>query len=335
MKVSLGELAACTGAELQGDPAIEISGIATLDSAGPGELAFLYNRRYRKFLAVTGASAVLLTPADAADCPVAALVMENPYLGYARAASRLMPRWAEPVGVHPTASVAATATIDPTASVGPHCNVEPDASIGEHAVIGAGCTIGRGARVGSFTHLHANVSLYHGVSIGGRCIVHAGAVIGSDGFGFARDGSQWVKIPQLGAVQIGDDVEIGANTTIDRGALKDTVIENGVKIDNLVQIGHNVRIGSQTAIAGCTGIAGSVTIGRRCLIGGAVGIAGHIEIGDDVTILAKSGVHKSIRTPGVYSSGWPVQEARTWHRYIAALGRLARGRHTAQQEEPQ
>jgi UDP-3-O-[3-hydroxymyristoyl] glucosamine N-acyltransferase len=335
MKVSLGELAECTGASLRGDPSIEISGVATLDSAGPGDLAFLYNRRYRKFLSVTGASAVLLTPADAESCPVAALVMDNPYLGYARAATRLMPVVTPPTGVHPAATVADGARVDPTASVGPNCVVEAGAQIGEHAIIAAGCSVGRGVRIGSYTCLQANVTLYHGVCIGSRCLIHAGAVIGSDGFGFARDGSQWVKIPQLGAVQIGDDVEIGANTTIDRGALKDTVIENGVKIDNLVQIGHNVRIGAQTAVAGCTGIAGSVTIGRRCLIGGAVGIAGHIEIADDVTILAKSGVHKSITKPGVYSSGWPVQEARTWHRYIAALGRLARGRHDRQQEDAQ
>lgn len=326
MAVTLGELAQCTGAQLQGDPDIAITGIATLDSAGPGELAFLYNRRYRKFLAVTGASAVLLTPADAADCPVAALVMENPYLGYARAALRLAPRRGHAAGVHVSAAVADSAVIDKTASVGPNCVIGDGVQIGEHAVLEAGCHIGSDARVGSYTQLFSGVTLYHGVSIGSRCIIHSGVVIGSDGFGYARDGSQWVKIPQLGAVQIGDDVEIGANTCIDRGALKDTVIEAGAKIDNLVQIGHNVRIGAQSAIAGCTGIAGSTTIGKRCLIGGAVGIAGHLEICDDVTILAKSGVHKSIRTPGVYSSGWPVQEARTWHRYIAALARLARGR---------
>jgi UDP-3-O-[3-hydroxymyristoyl] glucosamine N-acyltransferase len=326
MAVTLGELAQCTGAQLQGDASVAINGIATLDSAGPGDLAFLYNRRYRKFLAVTGASAVLLTPDDAPNCPVAALVMENPYLGYARAALRLAPPRTFAAGIHPSASVAESAVIEKTASVGPNCVIGDGAQIGEHVVLEAACHIGAGVRIGGYTHLYANVTLYHGVGVGSRCIMHSGVVIGSDGFGYARDGSHWVKIPQLGAVQIGDDVEIGANTCIDRGALKDTVIEPGVKIDNLVQIGHNVRIGAQSAIAGCTGIAGSTTIGKRCLIGGAVGIAGHLEICDDVTILAKSGVHKSIRTPGVYSSGWPVQEARTWHRHISALSRLARGR---------
>ena len=325
MKASLRELAECTGAELRGDPDIEIHGISTLDSAQSGDLAFLYNRRYRKYLSVTGASAVLLTAVDAANCPVAALVMENPYLGYARAASSLAPKIPFTSGIHPSATVAATAHVDPTASIGPHVSVGDDVRIGEHAILEAGCVIGRGSRIGPYTHLHANVHLYHDVTIGSRCILHGGVVIGADGFGFARDGSQWVKIPQLGGVHIGDDVEIGANTTIDRGALKETVIEDGVKIDNLVQIGHNVRIGAQTAIAGCTGIAGSTSIGSRCLIGGAVGIAGHISICDEVTILAKSGVHKSIRTPGIYSSGWPVQEARTWHRYLSAIARLARG----------
>ncbi|MGQ0657692.1 MAG: UDP-3-O-(3-hydroxymyristoyl)glucosamine N-acyltransferase [Chromatiales bacterium] len=326
MGATLRELAACTGAELRGDPDIEIQGVATLDQARSGDLAFLYNRRYRKFLKVTAASAVVLSAADAHDCPVAALVMENPYLGYARAATLLAPRFVPPGGVHTTAVVEPQARVDRTASIGPGAVIEAGAQIGSHVVIGSGCVIGRNACIGDHTLLNRNVTIYEGVRIGRRCIVHAGAVIGSDGFGYARDGSCWVKIPQVGGVYVGDDVEIGANTTIDRGALKDTVIEEGVKIDNLVQIGHNVRIGAQTAIAGCTGIAGSATIGRRCLIGGAVGIAGHIEICDDVTITAKSGVHRSISSPGVYSSGWPVQDNRTWHRYLAALARLARGR---------
>jgi UDP-3-O-[3-hydroxymyristoyl] glucosamine N-acyltransferase len=326
MKVTLKELAERTGADLRGDADIAITGIATLDKAQAGDLAFLYNRRYRKFLSVTSASAVLLTPADAADCPVAALVMDNPHLGYARAAALLAPKLPVSPGVHGTAQVDPTARVDPSASIGPHAVLEAGVEIGEHVVIGGHCVIGLDARIGDYTILKPGVCLYHGVTVGRRCLIHSGAVIGADGFGFARDGTQWVKIPQIGSVHIGDDVEIGANSTIDRGALKDTVIEDGVKIDNLVQIGHNVRIGAQSAIAGCTGIAGSTTVGKRCLIGGAVGIAGHIEICDDVTVLAKSGVHKSIRKPGVYSSGWPVQEARTWHRYLAAIARLARGR---------
>ncbi|MCG3200818.1 MAG: UDP-3-O-acylglucosamine N-acyltransferase [Gammaproteobacteria bacterium] len=326
MKVTLKELAERTGAALRGDADIAITGIATLDRAQAGDLAFLYNRRYRKFLSVTGASAVLLAPADAADCPVPALVMDNPYLGYARAAALLAPKLPVSPGIHPSAHVDAAARVDASASIGPHAILEAGVEIGEQVVIGGSSVIGRDSRIGDHTIVRPGACLYHGVTVGRRCLIHSGAVIGADGFGFARDGTQWVKIPQVGGVHIGDDVEIGANSTIDRGALKDTVIEDGVKIDNLVQIGHNVRIGAQSAIAGCTGIAGSTTLGRRCLIGGAVGIAGHIEICDDVTVLAKSGVHKSIRKPGVYSSGWPVQEARTWHRYLAAIARLARGR---------
>jgi len=325
MSATLGELADRLGARLEGDASVRVNGVATLDKAQPGDLSFLYNRRYRKFLKVTGASAVLLTPADVADCPVAALIMDNPYLGYARAAAILAPPHLPPSGIHPTAQISADAHIDPTASIGAGVVIESHTEVGAHAIVGPGCAIGRNVRIGDYTHVSARVTLCDGTHVGRRTIIHPGAVIGADGFGFARDGSAWVKIPQLGGVHIGDEVEIGANTTIDRGALKDTVIEDGVKIDNLVQIGHNCHIGSQTAIAGCVGIAGSVTIGRRCLIGGAVGIAGHIEIADDVTITAMSGVHRSIRKPGIYSSGWPAQENRLWHRYVASLGRLARG----------
>ncbi len=321
---TLGELAAQVGAELHGDPAITVRRLATLDQAGAGDLSFLYNRRYRKFLKVTAASAVILYPADAADCAVAALVMDNPYLGYARAANLLAAAPQPPAGVHATAAVHPEAHVDESACVGPHAVVEAGAEVGEHVLLEAGSVVQRGCRIGGYTRIEANAVLGPGVTVGRRCIIHAGAVIGADGFGFARDGHRWVKIPQMGGVHIGDDVEIGSNTTIDRGALKDTCIEDGVKIDNLVQIGHNCRIGAHTAIAGCVGIAGSVTIGRRCLIGGAVGIAGHLEIADDVTVTAMSGVHKSILKPGVYSSGWPVQDNRTWHRYLAQINRLAR-----------
>jgi UDP-3-O-[3-hydroxymyristoyl] glucosamine N-acyltransferase len=321
---TLGVLAAHIGAELRGDPQITVRRLATLDQAEAGDLSFLYNRRYRKFLKVTAASAVILGPADAAECVVPALVMENPYLGYARAADLLASAPQPPAGVHPTAAVHPEAQVDARATVGPRVVVEAGAEVGEHVVLEAGCVVQRGCRIDAYTRIEANTVLGAGVTVGQRCIIHAGAVIGTDGFGFARDGERWVKIPQMGGVHIGDDVEIGANTTIDRGALNDTVIESGVKIDNLVQIGHNCRIGAHTAIAGCVGIAGSVTIGRRCLIGGAVGIAGHLEIADDVTVTAMSGVHKSILKPGVYSSGWPVQENRTWHRYLAQINRLAR-----------
>jgi UDP-3-O-[3-hydroxymyristoyl] glucosamine N-acyltransferase len=333
MAATLGELADRIGAELHGDAQLSVARVATLDQAEIGDLSFLYNRRYRKFLKVTAATAVILTPSDLAECPVAALVMDNPYLGYAKAVTLLAPGPEVVAGIHPAAVVEAGAEIDPSASVGAHTVIGAGCRLGAQVVVGPGSTLGRDVRVGDFTRIAANVTLCDGTSIGRRCIVHPGAVIGADGFGFAREAQRWVKIPQIGAVHIGDDVEIGANTTIDRGALKDTIIEDGVKIDNLVQIGHNCYIGEQTAVAGCVGIAGSVTIGRRCLIGGAVGIAGHIEIGDDVTITAMTGVHRSINKAGVYSSAWPAQENRVWHRYLALLGRLVRERGHASSSE--
>ena len=333
MAATLGELAKRIGAELHGDARLSVARMATLDQAENGDLSFLYNRRYRKFLKVTAATAVILTPADLADCPVSALVMENPYLGYAKAAMLLAPPRRPVAGIHPTAVVDADVEVDPSASIGAHAVVGAGSRLGAQVVVGAASVLGHEVRIGDFSRIAANVTLCDGTSIGRRCIVHAGAVIGADGFGFARDAQRWVKIPQIGSVHIGDDVEIGANTTIDRGALKDTIIEDGVKIDNLVQIGHNCHIGEHTAVAGCVGIAGSVTIGRRCLIGGAVGIAGHIEIGDDVTITAMTGVHRSINKAGVYSSAWPAQENRVWHRYLALLGRLVRERGQASSSE--
>jgi len=260
MAATLGELADRIGAVLHGDARLSVSRVATLDQAEIGDLSFLYNRRYRKFLKVTAATAVILTPSDLAECPVAALVMDNPYLGYAKAVTLLAPEPEAAAGIHPAAVVEAGAEIDPSASVGAHTVVGAGCRLGAQVVVGPGSTLGRDVRLGDFTRIAANVTLCDGTSIGRRCIVHPGAVIGADGFGFAREAQRWVKIPQIGAVHIGDDVEIGANTTIDRGALKDTIIEDGVKIDNLVQIGHNCHIGEHTAVAGCVGIAGSVTI---------------------------------------------------------------------------
>lgn len=325
MAISLGELAARIGAELDGDPAARVERVATLDRAGAGELSFLYDRRYRRFLAVTGATAVILAPQDRGDCPVAALVTDDPYLGYARAAALLHPPPAARPGLHPAAVVSPRARVAPSAHVGARAVVEDGAEIGERVELGAGAFVGADAVIGEDTRLGAAVVICRGVRIGRRCLLHPGAVIGADGFGFARDGGRWVKIPQLGSVHVGDDVEIGANTTIDRGTLRDTVIEDGVKIDNLVQIGHNCRIGAHTAIAGCAGISGSVDIGRRCMIGGGVGIAGHLHIADDVVITGMSMVTKSIREAGVISSGWPARSSREWRREVAALRALARG----------
>jgi UDP-3-O-[3-hydroxymyristoyl] glucosamine N-acyltransferase len=249
-------------------------------------------------------------------------VVSNPYLGYARVAAMLAPEQPACHGIHSTAYVSEGATVDASAYIGPHAVVEDDASVGARSHIGPGCIIGRGATIGADCLLRANVTICHGVRVGDRALMHPGVVIGADGFGIANDGGVWVKVPQLGAVTIADDVEIGANTTIDRGALADTVIEQGVKLDNLIQIGHNVRIGAHTAIAAGVAIGGSATIGKRCTIGGASSIAGHLEIADDVHLTATSSVPNSITEPGIYSSGMPIQDNRSWRRNVARLRQL-------------
>ncbi len=320
--VTLGQIAARFGLVLRGDPEARVTGVATLKDARPGTLSFLTNPRYRRYLADTAATAVVLDAAASAGCPVAALVATNPYAAYARIATWLHPEPAAAPGVHPTAVVDPSARIAPSASLGPHVVVGADSEIGERAVIGAGSVLGDGAVIGADTRLAPRVVLYPRVRIGRRSTIHAGVVLGADGFGIAQDQDGWVKVPQLGGVRIGDDVEIGANTTIDRGAIEDTVIEDDVKLDNQIQVGHNVRIGAHTAIAGCVGISGSSTIGRRCMIGGAVGIAGHLDICDDVAVLGLSMVSRSITKPGIYSSGLPVSEAADWRRVVARLRHL-------------
>jgi UDP-3-O-[3-hydroxymyristoyl] glucosamine N-acyltransferase len=318
----LGELAVRFGLELRGDPGLRVSHVATLSQAGDCSLSFLANSRYRKHLRDTRATAVVLGPADVDACPVAALVDPNPYLAYARIAAQIYPAASATPGVHPSAVVAGGASIPSSAAVGPLCVIEAGAELGERVQVGAGCTISAGARIGDDTTLMPHVTLYAGVSVGRRCLLHAGAVIGADGFGFAPTGGTWVKVPQVGSVRIGDDVEIGANTTIDRGAIEDTVVENGAKLDNQIQVGHNVTIGEHTAIAACTGISGSTTIGRRCMIGGMVGFAGHLTIADDVAITGCSLVSASIREAGSYSSGMPTVETRAWRRMVAHLRRF-------------
>jgi len=322
LTLALGELADRLGAVLHGDGRCVIRRVATLEHAGPGDVSFLANPRYRRHLATTRASAVILAPRDLARCPVAALVLDNPYLGYARAAALLNPEPERPEGRHPSASVSPEARVEPSAWVGPQAVIEPGALIEAAAYVGPGCVVGTGSRIGKGSRLIASVTVLHGVVIGRRVIVHPGAVLGADGFGIANDGERWVKVPQLGGLRIGDDVEIGANTTIDRGALDDTVIEAGVKLDNQVQIGHNVHIGSHTAIAGCVGIAGSTRIGARCTIGGAVAIGGHLQLADDVHLTGGTVVPKSITRPGVYSSGMMAQDNMSWRRTIARLNQL-------------
>ncbi|HXQ64806.1 MAG TPA: UDP-3-O-(3-hydroxymyristoyl)glucosamine N-acyltransferase [Steroidobacteraceae bacterium] len=320
--VTLGQIAARFGLVLRGDPAARIARVAQLEEAGPGSLSFLADPRHRRFLSTTGASAVVLDAASAAECPVAALISDNPRAAYGRIAGWLHPPPALLPGVHPTAVVAQSATIATGAEVGAQAVVGERARIGERVLVGPGSVVGPGAEIGEDTRLVARVTLYPGIRIGRRCLVHAGVVIGADGFGIAQDRDGWVKVPQLGSVVIGDDVEIGANTTIDRGTIGDTVLEDGVKLDNQIQVGHNVRIGAHTAIAGCVGISGSTTIGRRCMIGGQVGIAGHLGIADDVVVLGQSLVSHSLAEAGTYASAIPVSEAGAWRRVVARLRHL-------------
>jgi len=322
MALTLGELAARVGAELHGDAACRIDSVAPLDRARSGAIAFLNNPRFRRHLATTAASAVILRREDLTDCGVPALISANPHLTYARVAALLYPLPPPPRGVHPSAVVEADCEVAASAWIGPHSVVESGAVIDADVFIGPACVIGARARIGAGSRLEARVTVCHDVRIGKRALIYPGAVIGSDGFGLAGDAGTWVRVPQLGTVSIGDDVEIGANTTIDRGALDDTVIEDGVKLDNQIQVAHNVRIGAHTAIAGCVGIAGSATIGKRCTVGGGVGIAGHLEIADDVHLTGMTFVTRSITEPGLYSSGMPAETNKQWHRSIARYRKL-------------
>jgi len=322
MPLRLAELAVRFGCELQGDPDALVERVAPLQEASAGSLAFLANPRYRRFLAGTRATAVVLDASAAADCPVAALVTRNPYATYARIAQLLHPSPPVEAGRHPSAVVEDGAQVDASAWIGPLAYVASGAAIGPRAFVGPGSVVLAGARVGADTRLVARITLCEGVRIGERCLLHPGCVIGADGFGQAPDAGVYVKVPQVGSVVLGNDVEVGANTTIDRGAIGDTLIGDGVKIDNQVQIGHNVRVGEHTVIAGCTGISGSAVIGRRCMIGGMVGVVGHLEICDDVAITGRTMVSSSIRQPGVYSSALHADEAKRFRRNAARFQQL-------------
>ncbi len=322
ISLTLGELSDRLGAVLHGDVATVVDRVDTLGRAGSGAISFFSNRRYRRDLGATGASAVMLAENDLKLCPCAALVLDNPYVGYALVASWLNPQPAVPAGVHPSAVVDSTAELGDGVWVAANTVVGAGVRIGARVYVGPGCVIDDNASVGESSRLSANVTLCEGVSLGARCLLHPGVVIGADGFGIANDGERWIKVPQLGSVRIGNDVEIGANSSIDRGALEDTVVGDGVKIDNQVQVGHNTTIGDHTAIAGCVGIAGSAHIGRRCTIGGAAAIGGHLHIADDVHLTACSTLPNSIEEPGVYSSGMPVQENRLWRRNAMRIRQL-------------
>ncbi len=333
---SLADLAQRFQLELSGDPSLHICGVGTLANAMPGQLSFLANPRYRKELSATRASAVVLAPAEASAAPCAVLLSPNPYASFARIAALFDTTSEAPVGVHPSAVIDESAEIDPSASIGPGVYIGPRTRVEAQAVIGAGCVLGEDCVVGARSHLVARVTLVKRVRLGTDCLIHPGAVLGADGFGLAMDAGHWIKVPQLGGVILGDHCEIGANTTIDRGALEDTVLEDDVRIDNQVQIGHNVNIGAHTAIAGCAAVAGSAKIGRYCLIAGGAGVVGHIEICDRVTVSAMSLVTHSLTTPGSYSSGVPLQETRDWRRNAARfrhLDELARRVKSSQNNE--
>src|SRR5690606_15470781 len=324
MPLTLGELAERFGCTLHGPAEAVVARVATLSNAGPDAVAFLANPAYAKRLATTRAGAVILDERHREACPVPCLVAANPYATYARIAAVLHPPRPPRPGIHPSAAVADDARIAPSAEIGPHVTIGAGSTIGERAIVGPGCTLGERVEIGDDTRLAARVSILDGVRIGRRCIVHPGVVIGADGFGFAEDFAHggWVKVPQLGSVVIGDDVEIGANTTIDRGAIDDTVIEDGVKIDNLVQIAHNVRVGAHTAMAARTGIAGSTTIGKRCMIAGGVGIIGHLTVCDDVILQVRSLVAQSIDKPGMYGGTLAADDAARWRRNAARFRQL-------------
>lgn len=336
----LGELAELLGVSLNaaGEQAQDtlITGLATLENAGPGQVAFLSNPRYTRQLAGCKASAVILHPDLAADSPRPCLLSPTPYVCYAHAsqlfadaagrqrAERYPPAQGNHAqAIHASAVISEYATLGDNIQIGPNVVIEAGAVIGSDSRIGAGCYIGHDTRIGDSCLLYPNVTLYHGVSLGHRVVLHAGVVIGADGFGFAFDGQQSVKIAQLGGVRIGDDVEIGAATTVDRGALDDTFIGNGVKIDNQVQIGHNCIVGDHSVICGCSALAGSTRIGRHCVLGGGVGVTGHLSIADRVTVTAMSMVSQSIETSGVYSSGTLLQDNAQWKRNAVSLSRLA------------
>jgi UDP-3-O-[3-hydroxymyristoyl] glucosamine N-acyltransferase len=322
MTVTLGELAVRFGCELRGDPALTIDSVGSLSQAGERSITFLANPKYVSQLKDTRAAAVILDARSAAQSPVPALIAANPHATYARVATLLHPDPPLNPGIHPCASVASSAQVEPSAEVAAQAFVGERVRIGARCFIGPGTVVEHDAVIGDDTRLVARVVIGRECRIGARCVVQPGAVIGGDGFGFANDKGSWVKVPQIGSVVVGDDVEIGANTTIDRGALGDTVIEEGVKIDNLIMIAHNCRIGAHSALAACVAIAGSSVLGKRCILGGKVGLTGHITLCDDVVVLGTSFISHSITKPGVYSSALPSEEAGAWRRIVGRIKRL-------------
>ena len=318
----LDAIVAQLGGELVGDGSVEVFQVASLTSAGSGEIAFLSNPKFRQQLQATRASAVIVTQKHVEDTAIPRIVHPNPYVYYARVVALLNPPSLPTRLIHPMAAV--ESKLPESVSVAPHVAIGQRVRCGENVIIHAGCVIGDDVSIGEGSILYPNVVIYPRCEIGARAIIRAGAVIGSDGFGFAKEGERWIKIPQIGRVVIGDDVEIGANTSIDRGALDDTIIGHGVKLDNQIQIAHNVRIGDHSAMAGCVGVAGSTTFGKRCTVGGAGMISGHLNIGDDVHVSAGTLVAKNLSQPGVYTSVYPMETHADWLRNAMQIKRLSK-----------
>jgi UDP-3-O-[3-hydroxymyristoyl] glucosamine N-acyltransferase len=320
--LSLAEIAAQLGGVVLGDDQVKIHQVATLASAGEGEIAFLANMKYKNQLLTTKASAVIVPPAFSDALPVARIVTPNPYAYYARLATLLNPGAAVSPGVHPTAQC--ESSILPSVSLGAHVSIGAEVSLAENVVIHSGCVIGNGVSIGAGSIIYPNVSIYAGCTVGENAVIHSGVVIGADGFGFAPDNGEWVKIPQIGRVVIGNDVEIGASTTIDRGALDDTIIGDGTKLDNQIQIGHNCVIGKHCVVAACAAIAGSVTLMDNVIIGGAAMIAGHVTIASGAVVSGGSLVMKNISKPGQYTSVFPLEEHSHWLHNAAQIRHLAK-----------
>lgn len=327
---TLSELAKTIGAEIQGDPDCKIYSLASLDKAKSGQISFLVGSRYQllassryeKLLATTKASAVVVSPQAVQSCPVSALVMDNPYQGYIKLALLFEKKSPLKPGTHPSVVIGENCQIAATAMIGPNCVLGNHVSIGDNTRIEPNTVIGDDVTIGNNSHLFPNITIYNQVTIGDRVKIQSGAVIGSTGFGMVREAEGWKTIPHIGGVRIGDDVEIGANTTIDRGSIEDTVIENGAKLDNQIQVGHNVVIGENTVIAGCTGIAGSAKIGKNVMVGGASGIADNIEIADNCIFTAMAQIAQSVPKPGIYSSGTGLFPYEVWKKCRARFRKL-------------
>jgi UDP-3-O-[3-hydroxymyristoyl] glucosamine N-acyltransferase len=318
----LRDLISKLGGEAVGEVGAPLTGVGTLERADARQISFLANPKYRRALDATNAGAVIVAPSERDATQKSRIVVDNPYAYFARVAQLFAPRPGHAAGVHPSAVIAPTAVIAPSASIAEFVSVGRNCVIGENVRVGPGTVIGDDVKIGASSELSARVVVYADCHLGERVIIHAGVVIGADGFGFAKDKGSWVKIPQTGRVVIGNDCEVGANTTIDCGAIEDTILGDGVKLDNQIQIGHNCRIGDHTIIAGCTGVAGSTLIGKRVMIGGAASITGHLSICDDAILSANAFVTKSITQPGMYSSGLPLMAHRDWLKNAAQLRRL-------------